>query len=477
MQHRGMQKRGDVYFIFSRPVWTGRVVLAGFSQDELEASSLKVKLEGTRKKSETMEVVFCQAVETYQNSLKKFLLDEKKHKRERKLCTWSYVSKKLVGLLRKFPLGLTESVILSELLTALSLPQNFKVDCIANSPSNDKKKLTFISELRETNEVDLSCYVECYVQLISRDNSSGTTRIVRLGDRIFGNNAFEEEIPTMEMYLDQKSSRMEPYIFIYPLRMTNLRIHRFENRARYRLLPTEHVMPMLDSDTDKAFICEKFGTLEGISEEDAFPHYVRSVFVTITEISDLKTVDYPFGDSATNVVVGLVDVNGRTIDFILWDEAVAFKNLMSVGDSLGIEDPFLVKDEGSAHLEYGPATIFFSIPAVFASQHTQANSIKKTPDGKLDFEMYPHRVISSDVIKNCINISFVGVVKSVSQKESFQYNERKGIKFILEVFDDYGVLQIQVYDSCKTLHESIYVGQMVLLENMETDGMAHYHLY
>ena len=427
-----------------------------------------------------MALVFCQVVKKCQESLSKLLHNEKKSESKNKLCTWSYVASEIVTLLLNYPTGVTESVILTELLTAVSLPYKIR-DCLASNQSNkhEKGRQTSISELCETKEVDLLCHVECCIQLASRYNYEGTTRIVSLVDRIYGSDEHDKSTPAMDMYLHQKAACMEHYIFQYPLLMTNLRIRKVEECGKYRLLPTEYFMPVLDSDTDKDFIASMFGTLEGLLDKESSPHVTRNVFVTITEISELETICSPFFDSAEYIVLGLIDSNHVKINFILWDEAVAFARLMSVGDSFGIKDPFLVNDKGGMHLEYGPATIFFSIrtklvpeKVLSQAQPYHMKCVKKTSDGKLDFKLYPCQVMSNAVTKDCINISLFVVVRSVSHGESFCFNAIKGIKFSMEVYDNYGAIQVEVYDNCMTLHEQIYVGHIMLLENISADGIV-----
>ena len=428
-----------------------------------------------------MAVTLIEAVKTVHHSLSKLLERNKKQDNERRLCTWSYVSTALVSLLRNYPTGLTKPVILSELLVALSL---YKVrgECTSSNSSDEHKKIkkAYISELNLTKQVELSWYIECYIDLASKDNSEGDTRVVRLVDREHGNNPCGEKILAMEMYLHQKACYMEQYICKYPLRMTNLRIHQVGEREIYRLLPTEFVVPVLDAVNDKEFISENFGTLERILDEDTFPHYARNVFVTITEIGAVETIYNPFGDDAIKIVVHLIDSNFVEINLVLWDEAVAFERLMDVGDSLCIEDPFFVTQAKDSHLEYGPATVFFSIPA--KSDPSQAPLEPKymhrtcnqgVVNGKLDFGMYPYQVVSTDVVKDCVNINFIGVIKNISYKDCC---EKEGIKFLIEVFDDFGALEVQVYDSSLSLYERIHPGQMVFLENLETDGITIQYL-
>ena len=423
-----------------------------------------------------MAETFSEAVKNVLHSLSKLLERNKKQANERKLCTWSYVSTTLVSLLRNYPTGLTTPVILSELLVALSLPYNVREECTSSGSSDEHEKVkkVYISELNLTKQVELSWYIECYVDLASKHNTAGETRVVRLVDREHGNSACGEKILAMEMYLHQKACYMEQYICKYPLRMTNLRIHQVGEREIYRLLPTEFVVPVLDAVNDREFISESFGSLEGILDEDAFPHYTRNVFVTITEIGAVETIYNPFGDDAIKIVMYLIDSNFVEINLVLWDEAVAFERLMNVGDSLCIEDPFFVKHEEDAHLEYGPATVFFSIPAKndqaaasLEPKYTQRSCNQRVVNGKLDFSMYPYQVASTDVVKDCININFTGVVKNISYRDC---SEKQGVKFLIEVFDDFGVLEVQVYDSSLSLYERIHPGHMVLLENMETDG-------
>ena len=427
-----------------------------------------------------MAAVFCRAVEKYRSALLELLLVEKKRQNESKVCTWSYVSKKLIALLQRYPTGLTEAVILSELMAGLHQSSKVK-GVIGSKASNEREcnRVISVSEINETKQVELSCYLECYIYPSDKENPAGT-KVVKLIDKTYRGNNLDEKAPTIEMYLHQKASCIEQVLCKYNFRMTNLRIHKVEKHRVYRLLPTEYIMPLLDLTIDKNFINEKFGTLEGILEEDSFPHYTRNVFVTIKKMSPIETMHNPYGDSIKKIMIGLVDSNGIQIDLILWDEAIAFKRLISVGDSLGIEDPFLVKDEGNVHLEYGPATVFFAIPAEIDSeivlsqaQSTAVASVRRTVDGKLDFDMYPYKYVSSDVMKNCININFAGVVQDVSQKDLFHSNGIEGHKFEVEVLDDYGVLKVHVYDSEMTLHEKLHVGQMLLIENIHTDGMVH----
>lgn len=416
-----------------------------------------------------MAATFCKAVANFREST---LSLEKKRENERKLYTWSYVAKKIVFLLQNYPTGLTEAVILTELLS--SQTGNHR-----QATENEVEQLISISTILETKQVDLGSFVECFINTSDSDISE-TAGVVTLVDKRYDSERkiHSEKIPSIEMYLHQKASCMEQMFNKYPFRMTQLRIHKLETRRIYRLLPTEYLMPVLDATKDEDFIKSKFGTLEGIFDEDPFPHYTRHVLVKITKINQTETLHNPYGDSIKKSVIGLTDSNGININFVLWDETIAFKRLISLGDSLGIEDPFLLREDENSHLEYGPATILFCIPAVLETEVIPSQAeyqdkacVEKTIDGKLDFSLYPNQFMSTDAFKNSINITLVGTIRKVSEKDLFQLDGMKGHHFMVDVYDQFSVLHVEVFDNEMNLHELVYIGQMVLLENMEIDGM------
>ena len=426
-----------------------------------------------------MAAIFCQAVGKFHERVWQLLTGEKKRENDRKICTWSYVAKKIFALLQDYPTGLTEAVIVSELLTGLT---TYKYGGglrhqVQNLNDCRSERRILISEILETKQVDLASYLECYINVDSKYPTE-KTRIVTLVDSkyVIERNSINESIPAVEMYLHQKASCMENVFYKYPVRMTNLRIHKVDKHNIYRLLPTEYFIPVLDPSNDIDYARNKFGTLEGIFEEDSFPHYTKNVFVTVKEMRPTETIHNQYGDSIRKAIIGVTDSTGIAINLVLWDEAIAFKRLFSVGDSLGIEDPFFVKEGGKAHLEYGPATTLYCMPAVVStetvpSQLTSMACVRKTAEGNLDYKMYPFQFLSTDVMENSVNVTFVGTVSRVSKNVLFHCDGMKEHQFLIQVSDTHGSLDIKVYDNQMVLHEKLYKGQMVLVDNMETDGI------
>lgn len=437
-------------------------------------------------KPRAMAACFVQAVRQFHHELLGFLPQEKGAEKARKACTWTYVSSRVVELMQKYPTGITEAIILSELLTGLNYSQAKKTGEKAKLRSSRSGEMeqgskTSIFEILDTKQVNISACLECYLKESDhKGESSGVnsnTRIVTLVDQTDYNWRNEEtNIPIVEMYLHQKLCCVEDTLKKYPLRMTSLRLHKVPKHKSHRLLPTEYIVPVLDAIEDKEFLSEKFGDLDGITDDEPFPHYINHILVKVKDVGPIEIIHSTYGDSTRCTKVKISDVKQNECVLVLWDESIAFVNLFQVGDMLGIEEPFYVKEDAFFHLEYGPATLIYVIPAkipteIISSQieHTHLSQIKKTFDGKLDFSTYPYRVVSKDIKKNSTNINYVGNAKKSHPKNLVEINGVRGESFALEMTDEFGAVNILVQDNTSIYHEQIYPGQMLFLENMQVD--------
>ena len=425
---------------------------------------------------------FVEVLGKFHQELVGLLPREKGAEKERKACTWTYVCSKVVELLQKYPTGITEAIVLSELLTGLNRSQSKRPGEHANLRSNRFEQMevgrkTSIFEILDTKQVNISAFLDCYLIESDGETSGGSTRIVKLKDQMDHNWCDEEKnIPIIEMYLHQKLCCIEDTLKKYPLRMTNLRLHKVPKHRSHRLLPTEYVAHILDASRDKKFLSEKFGGFDGIKDDEPFPHYINDILVTVKDIGPLETIHNIYGDSTRCTKVRISDVKQNECLLVLWDESVAFINLFQVGDMLGIEEPFYVKEDGVFHLEYGPATLTYVIPATIPTEmissqieHTNLSQIKKTLDGKLDFATYQFRVVSRDMKKSSTNISFLGNAKKLDPKDFVEINGVRGESFEMEMVDEFGAVRILVQDNTSVYHEQIYPGQMLFLENMQVD--------
>ncbi len=322
--------------------------------------------------------------------------------------------------------------------------------------------------------------LECFVKGVTVIEGS-QTKILKL---TFEKTFQEISTSTIEMYLHQKISCLENLFKSHQFLMTGLRLHKVQNKGFFRLLPTEYVVPVLDEFKDVDLIDSKFKTLEGIEEEEKFPHYPRNVLLTVRRICPMETIHFPHGESAHRIIIDLVDINEKGIQLFLWDERTAFANVLKEEDQLAIEEPFLINVDGTtAHLEYGPATFFYIIPKIQSTemissqlQKDSVSHLKRTADGKLDYDSYHHRFTTQDVKSNSINITLLSTVDKVSAKKSFRDGLKAGNFFQMIDRDEIGKVKVQVYDESCLLHDVIYSGQLVMLENVSVDGKPSLYL-
>ncbi len=422
---------------------------------------------------------FAKAVDDILRSLREYkqpLVDD-----EESSLSWNNICKDLLHILRKYPTGVTKSIILSELLVSSKLRPTFERSLESRSGKprdrNGIVRNNRILEILETKQVDFNSVLECIIkESVSLPGSE--TLILKLADSKCLNDS---DAKCIEMYLHQKIKCCGDVFKTHPLLMTGLRLHKVQNKGLHRLLPSEYVVPVLNRKADRDFIKSRFSTLEGIDQEDQTPHYTRNVLLTIKTISPVETIHLPYGDSVHRSIVNLVDADGSGIDLHLWDEKTVFINLFNPDDTLAIEEPFLVNEDGDVHLEYGPATIFYIIPGIESTETVPSqvetatvSHVKKTSDGRLDFNSYKVRFTSKDMQRNSVNVCYLCLVVSVSPKAIFKTDGNFGHLFTITVKDEFGKLSIDVFDESFTLHGTIYPGQMIFLENMIVDGMYVY---
>ena len=402
-------------------------------------------------------------------------LDEK-----RGLISWNQSCSYVASLVKKYPTGVTKSIVLTELEKRF----NPRTKALANRANPDQhiqkewKNIT-INSIAETKQVNINAVVECYIE--DGFFLAGTkTRVVRLTDKtiLFSKSSLSEvDRCSVEMYLHQKLYQLEKKFSEHELRVTNLRIHRVGKSEAYRILPREYFVILLNGHENKEFINSNFSTFKGIQNEENAPHYTRDVLMKVTNIDPVETIYYPDGSNAKRCIVNLIDKDRIEAKFILWEEHTAFRNLFNVDDMLAIEKPFCVTENETFFVEYGSLTIIHVIPAettkeLVASQAKQAQSfhMSKTASGKLDYFLYPMRIYTMDIQEDMINVTLVGVITYKTPKLVFEDSDHNGHTFTVSLTDEYGSIKLTVLDHQCSLHGSLQIGQMIIAENFAVNG-------
>ena len=184
----------------------------------------------------------------------------------------------------------------------------------------------------------------------------------------------------------------------------------------------------------------------------------------------------PNGETSVKRAVVVIDAVGIHTNFTLWDEQLPLADLFKEGDVLAIQQPFVIQNESESFiLEYGPMTVVFCqsrelVQEFVQSQTPQATPVSVTKDchGNLDYSSFPERVYITDIRTNVGHVTLFGVINAISEKQIFQNGQIIGQKFVVQIRDESGDCQVKVFDDSCSYHESLCIGQCIILEGLQS---------
>ena len=310
--------------------------------------------------------------------------------------TWNWLFVKLVSLLSRYPSGITKAIILAEIQQSWNQFSQFQ----GRFEEQKARKVT-VDSVSESRHIGYESILEATVEKI--ETVPGThTNIAILRDRK-GRN-------TLGMYMHQKLCLLqEELIKKLTLRFTSCRLVQGKGLSfaghKVHLLPSENVVILCEGQ-DREKFDNNFLSFSVI-DDTSRPHHGPNVKVEVVDMGLEETVHSPNGQTSIRRCVRVVDSKGIHVRFCLWDEQLPMANLFKEGDTLALQQPFVVPNQDEMFsLEYGPSTLIFCmshnpVRELVSSQMSSTQgtpvSVMKDNQGMLDYSSFPEQIFFSDV--------------------------------------------------------------------------------
>ena len=382
---------------------------------------------------------------------------------------WNWLFIKLASLLSRYPSGITKAIILAEIQQSWNQRSQFH-----GRLDEQKARKISVDSVFESRHIGYESILEAAVDSI--ETVPGThTKIAVLKDPHKRKN-------TLGMYLHQKLYQLQATaVKNLTLRFTSCRLIQGKSTSytgpKVHLLPSENVVILCREDELARF--GKFSSLDGIYE-NSFPRYGHNIAVEVADLGFEEAVHFANGQTSIKRFVKVVDRDGVHANLCLWDEQLSLANLFKEGDTLAIQQPFVVPNQEEMFiLEYGPGTVIFCmshdpeqeiVPSQISSTQGTPVSVTKDSQGCLDYSTFPEQIFFSDIRSSMTRVTLFCTITNVGTMEVYTQQQVAGHKFVLAVSDNTGCQTITVYDHTRRYHHSLYVGQSIILENIHTSG-------
>ena len=372
---------------------------------------------------------------------------------------WNWLCVKLLSILAKYPSGISKAIILAEIQQSWNtFSQN------QGRLEGHKRRKVTVDNICENKHIRRDSILDAIIDSVQTVPGTNTKLAVLRDDT-------DRSKHTIDMYLHQK---------LYPelltkrrLRFTSCRVLQGTRNQRLRLLPTENMVIVAESFEE---LPSNFSSLEAFENTDIIqPHYGTNVAVEVASLGTEETVHLANGETTVKINVTVTDSSGIHADLELWDEQVPMVSLFKEGDTLAIQQPFVVPSATERYtLQYGPATVIHCLSCDQAWEMVQSQvktqctpvSVSKDSQGKLDYSTYPERIFIADHRSNMSHVTLFCTVVEIGMKELL----KQGSKFEIMVQDGTGTCSVTICDHNNSYWDSLYPGQCVVMEGLHSLG-------
>ncbi|XP_058212651.1 uncharacterized protein LOC131324629 [Rhododendron vialii] len=394
---------------------------------------------------------------------------------------WSWTASRILKMCTAYSSGVTAAILLSDLSQAWNEQQKIgasrkRPECINELKKKHKRakllNTVTIDSIYEKNFLSLNSVLEAVI--VDAFLLPGTNiYMLTLGDFWSSN--------TIDLYLHRRFYNLadlsngilkkgrEIFLTGCYLRPGS------GGSGNPRLLPTEHLVTLLDEDQDDdamllaaQFCSDSFSSisLDAVNQGISYSLYAR-----IASIGSLE-IQGKYGGVQRKEII-LVDNDGFRVKFLLWGEQVLLANLFGVGSMLALDRPFVTSSVdttmdtcGEICLEYGSATQLYLVPfmqheeqvsvALTQNRH-QGSKLLSTLDpsqglkvsqvilpcdsqGSIDFSNYPFQTFVVDLRDKMTSISLYGVVTDINREA-----DAAEVVFSLRIEDTTGAIWAKLH--------------------------------
>ncbi|XP_057856074.2 uncharacterized protein LOC131065551 isoform X2 [Cryptomeria japonica] len=415
---------------------------------------------------------------------------------------WSWVCTQILATCKAYSSGVTSAILLSDLHQAWqeqSRAESSKGKLNYNITRNRRQKQNR-SRLQNTVMID-SIYEKKFLPLegvleaiiVNIFLLPGTScYMLCLGD--------SWSSKTIDLYLHQKF-----YDLVQPergvlrngreIRLTGCRLRNTTGSGQPRLLPTEHLVILLDEDQDDDLML-----LGAQFCSDSFVSISLDAVKAGHGVEKIGAIEVQ-GQSGRlkRRQIFITDNCGSSLEFIVWDEQILLSNLFSEGSWIALEKPFIAQDSdcgigtsAGICLEYGSATRLYCVPYVyheeevilpsqnltqltrplnisncttlecgFQGARTSQVLLRCDSQGSLDFSNFPFRLFVVDLRDKMSKFSLYGVVtflgRTIDSSNSI---------FLLKIEDSTGSIIIKLNFNKEWSAGMICCGDTVFLSGL-----------
>ncbi|KAI8909946.1 hypothetical protein DFJ77DRAFT_512833 [Powellomyces hirtus] len=395
-----------------------------------------------------LKMDFEKAIEISLQHLKQRDVQRNQHKgtvqiTQQRVPQWSWVAKKLVCLLAEYPSGLTKSIINAELEMQWD-------DARGQLRKGSTKKYRTLDSLSDGKSISPDSMFEAPV--VDVKMLPGTrTCILTL--------ACCDSARSLEMYLHQKYCFVAEDLSLDFLSHRQVRITGARSVTtpigKTRLLPTEHMVFMLNELQDRQFLVERF--------MDSLSHLIRfendgtlqlGVLVKVIRIEHARP-------ACTNgrfkrLDVHVSDASGKEACLILWDEQIGLASLFAKNDSLAMWRPYTAGNwaykqnvgQDVVTMECGSQTVIFCVPLDNAESDPPASATQNgnTFASTMDVTQYSDRMMISEIASRMIDVTLFGRVVEVVGNDPFQMDGVKSDRYGVRIADSSGQCDVTLWD-------------------------------
>ncbi|BBN11032.1 hypothetical protein MPTK1_5g08480 [Marchantia polymorpha subsp. ruderalis] len=439
--------------------------------------------------------------------------------------SWSWVCTRILTCCKAYPSGVTAAILLSELYESWLARERVE-RCVkgkgrpgpAHGVRRQKQmlgsKVTTIDSILERKFVPLEAVLDAVIldiQLLPGTNSY----LLTLGDTWSFNS--------IEFYLHRKFyDLVDPTSGILrkgrEIRLTGCRLRNALSAGSVppRLLPTEYVIILLDEEQDEdlfllgaQFCSDNFSSIQTSSIRAGLEYYfyARVDEIEATGVQGLQ-------EQVKQQRLTLCDDNGVSLPLVLWNEQVSICSLLSQGSMVAIERPLIVyEQEGENNraigvwFEYGNRTRLYTVPYVPVAEQVTVEdtqprmssmtpnllehdldwsrtetgqsasvsqvSVPRDPQGSLDFNFFPVRLLVENVRPKMTNVALYGMVTFLSPLPDLESVVKRNFAayksaYLLRIQDCSGALDIRLYFSDQWSAGEIHVGQIAFVGGIFT---------
>eukprot|EP01083_Nonionella_stella_P209123 758335_1 len=281
------------------------------------------------------------------------------------------------------------------------------------------------------------------------------------------------------------------------VRLTGCKL--FHSKKGLILLPTELVIPVLSEKSDKKYmeLAYDSGTVEDVINRQRVP---EKLVVTVGRIGSSRHVNpasthhhtrrritlYPYSRASQTLSAPFTQISqirGISVDLVLWDEQCGLGELFKKGDVLVLDRPQGNSNAGKIFLEYGPDTVLSVLPASSCSSHKQTSLLRspmpsytqitqRSPSqnslsrAELDYEFFPDRVTITQLRPGIANLMLCARVDRLWKEVST--DSQRGPAHALRLSDHSGSVDALFFGSAADAISKVLPGHVLLIRGLST---------